>query len=74
MTLLEVWRCSRNYYFQIEIERGKTLHLKTLAKGDLDNQGRREVFFELNGQLRSVFVRDKEAMKVRCPKGSISIY
>jgi pyruvate carboxylase len=49
---------------QIEIERGKMLHLKTLAKGDLDTAGRREVFFELNGQLRSVFVRDNEAMKV----------
>lgn len=47
----------------IEIERGKTLHLKTLAKGDLDSMGRREVFFELNGQLRSVHVRDNEAMK-----------
>ncbi|ELT98600.1 hypothetical protein CAPTEDRAFT_229262 [Capitella teleta] len=47
----------------VEIERGKTLHLKTLAKGDLDAMGRREVFFELNGQLRSVFVKDNEAMK-----------
>ena len=49
---------------QVEIERGKTLHIATLAKGDLKKSGEREVFFELNGQLRSVFVRDNEAMKV----------
>lgn len=47
----------------IEIEKGKTLHLKTLAKSDLRENGQREVFFELNGQLRSVYVKDREAMK-----------
>lgn len=31
---------------------------------DLNVNGEREVFFELNGQLRSVMVRDQEAMKV----------
>jgi len=50
---------------QVEIERGKTLHIVTLAKGDLTKNGEREVFFELNGQIRSVMVKDKEAMKVR---------
>lgn len=49
--------------FEVEIEKGKTLSIKTLAVGDLDKDGKREVFFELNGQLRSVFVRDKEATK-----------
>ena len=34
--------------------------------GDLNKKtGEREVFFELNGQLRSVLVKDKAAMKVR---------
>jgi len=47
----------------VEIERGKTLSIKTLAVGDLNKQGEREVFFELNGQLRSVIVKDNEAMK-----------
>lgn len=32
---------------------------------DLTPNGEREVFFELNGQLRSVMVRDQEAVKVR---------
>lgn len=30
---------------------------------DLTANGEREVFFELNGQLRSVLIRDKEAVK-----------
>ena len=48
------------------IEKGKTLHIKTLAMAeDLTANGEREVFFELNGQLRSVMVRDQEARKVR---------
>lgn len=51
--------------FEVEIEKGKTLHIKTLAMAeDLNVNGEREVFFELNGQLRSVMVRDQEAMKV----------
>ena len=34
-----------------------------LARGKLNNKGEREVFFELNGQMRSIFVRDEEASK-----------
>lgn len=38
--------------------------MKTLAMAeDLTKSGDREVFFELNGQLRSVFIRDKNAAK-----------
>ncbi|XP_024001206.1 pyruvate carboxylase, mitochondrial [Salvelinus sp. IW2-2015] len=48
---------------QVEIERGKTLHIKALAVGDLNKTGQRGVFFELNGQLRSVLVKDNVAMK-----------
>ncbi|CAI9740990.1 pyruvate carboxylase, mitochondrial-like isoform X2 [Octopus vulgaris] len=48
---------------EVEIERGKTLHIKTLAVGDIGDDGRREVFFELNGQLRSVRIIDELAMK-----------
>jgi pyruvate carboxylase len=51
--------------FEVTIEKGKTLGFKTLAMADdLTANGEREVFFELNGQLRSVFIRDKEAVKV----------
>ncbi|XP_031339873.1 pyruvate carboxylase, mitochondrial-like isoform X1 [Photinus pyralis] len=50
--------------FEVSIEKGKTLGIKTLAMAeDLTESGEREVFFELNGTLRSVFVRDKEASK-----------
>ncbi len=39
--------------FEVTIAQGKTLHLKTLAMSeDLTRTGDREVFFELNGQLR----------------------
>lgn len=47
----------------IPIEKGKNLHVKVLAIGDLQTNGEREVFFELNGQLRSLFVRDKNNEK-----------
>uniref|UniRef100_A0A8C3G5W7 Pyruvate carboxylase, mitochondrial n=1 Tax=Cyclopterus lumpus TaxID=8103 RepID=A0A8C3G5W7_CYCLU len=49
--------------FEVELERGKILHIKALALGDLNKAGQREVFFELNGQLRSVLVKDTVAMK-----------
>ncbi|XP_075166781.1 pyruvate carboxylase isoform X2 [Haematobia irritans] len=50
--------------FEVNLEKGKTLSLKTLAMAeDLTPNGEREVFFEMNGQLRSVFIRDKEAVK-----------
>ncbi|XP_051788302.1 pyruvate carboxylase a isoform X2 [Erpetoichthys calabaricus] len=49
--------------FEVELERGKTLHIKALALGDLNKAGQREVFFELNGQLRSVLVKDTVAIK-----------
>ncbi|XP_028915643.1 LOW QUALITY PROTEIN: pyruvate carboxylase, mitochondrial [Ornithorhynchus anatinus] len=48
---------------EVELERGKTLHIKALALGDLNLAGQRQVFFELNGQLRSILVKDTQAMK-----------
>jgi pyruvate carboxylase len=42
----------------IDIERGKTLIVKFLTVGDPHPDGRRTVFFELNGQPRSISVRD----------------
>ncbi len=47
----------------VEIETGKTLIVKLTAVGELDGDGRREVFFELNGQPRSIKVADKAAGK-----------
>ncbi|KAF4519746.1 hypothetical protein B566_EDAN010339 [Ephemera danica] len=52
--------------FEVTIAKGKTLGIKTLAMAeDLTPNGEREVFFEMNGQLRSVFIKDKEAVKVK---------
>uniref|UniRef100_A0A8C7S6H7 pyruvate carboxylase n=1 Tax=Oncorhynchus mykiss TaxID=8022 RepID=A0A8C7S6H7_ONCMY len=60
--------------FEVELERGKTLHIKALALGDLNKAGQREVFFELNGALRSVLVKDTVAMKVQYIHSHYSIY
>lgn len=50
--------------FEVTIEKGKTLGIKCLALAeDLTVSGEKEVFFELNGQLRSVLIRDKEGVK-----------
>ncbi|XP_048585665.1 pyruvate carboxylase, mitochondrial [Nematostella vectensis] len=49
--------------FQVQLEAGKVLHLKVLAVGDLLPNGNREVFCEMNGQLRSVMIHDKGATK-----------
>lgn len=51
-----------NEEFTVEIEKGKTLVLKCLAVGELSTQtGTREVYFELNGEMRKVTVEDKLA-------------
>lgn len=48
--------------FHIELERGKVLILKLLAVGPLSEQtGQREVFFELNGEVRQVTIEDRNA-------------
>ena len=43
----------------VEIEPGKTLIVKFLTVGDAHPDGRRVVFFELNGQPREVLVADR---------------
>ncbi len=48
--------------FTVEIERGKTLVIVLTAVGELDKEGQRNVFFELNGQPRRVMIRDKSAV------------
>ncbi len=45
----------------IDIERGKTLFIKYLATGTVHADGKRSVFFELNGQPRDVLILDKSA-------------
>jgi pyruvate carboxylase len=43
----------------VDIERGKTLVIRFLAVGEADEEGRRTIFFELNGQPREVKVTDR---------------
>ncbi|KAL9112387.1 MAG: hypothetical protein Q9227_003229 [Pyrenula ochraceoflavens] len=48
--------------FHVELEKGKVLILKLLAVGPLSEQtGQREVFYELNGEVRQVTVDDRKA-------------
>ena len=50
--------------FQVEIQPGKVLNIKVLAISNLHPNGQREVFCEMNGQLRTVMVEDKSVTKV----------
>lgn len=43
----------------IEISKGKTLLIRLLSIGPVDDKGHRTVFFKLNGQTRNVEVLDK---------------
>ncbi|KAJ5170488.1 Pyruvate carboxyltransferase [Penicillium coprophilum] len=48
--------------FHVELEQGKVLILKLLAIGPLSEQtGQREVFYEVNGEVRQVSVDDQKA-------------
>ena len=51
-----------NEEFHVELQKGKVLILKLLAVGPLSEQtGQREVFYEMNGEVRQVAVEDKNA-------------
>jgi pyruvate carboxylase len=45
--------------YLVEIEPGKTLFVKLLAVGEPHTDGKRTVFFEINGQPREVVVTDR---------------
>lgn len=48
--------------FNVELEKGKVLILKLLAIGPISEQtGQREVFYEMNGEMRQVTVDDQHA-------------
>lgn len=48
--------------FHVELEKGKVLILKLLAIGPLsEHTGQRDVFYEMNGEVRQVTVDDKKA-------------
>jgi len=59
----------------IDIEPGKTLIIKLNAVGKVQRDGTRAVYFELNGNNRSVVIRDQsvlsdEAVRVKADKGN----
>ncbi|KAJ5225413.1 Pyruvate carboxylase [Penicillium chermesinum] len=61
--------------FHVELEKGKVLILKLLAIGPLSEQtGQREVFYEVNGEVRQVSVDDQKASvdNVARPKADAS--
>ena len=48
--------------FTVELEKGKVLIVKLLAVGPVSEKtGQREVFFEMNGEVRSITVDDQHA-------------
>jgi pyruvate carboxylase len=55
----------------IDLERGKTLIVRYLAASEPHEDGTRTVFFELNGQPRSVRVADRSQVAKRPPPRKI---
>jgi pyruvate carboxylase len=57
-----------------EIDPGKTLELRCVAIGETNDEGEAKVFFELNGQPRTVRIADRKvaATKVAHPKADIA--
>ncbi|GAC1441089.1 MAG: pyruvate carboxylase [Vulcanimicrobiaceae bacterium] len=51
----------------IDIDRGKTLFVRYAALGEPDDMGQRTVYFELNGQPRTVSVVDRRLTGVKAP-------
>uniref|UniRef100_A0A0X3P581 Pyruvate carboxylase n=1 Tax=Schistocephalus solidus TaxID=70667 RepID=A0A0X3P581_SCHSO len=49
--------------FDVELENGKLLTIKVLAVGETGPDGKRQVFFEMNGQPRTIEIQDKKATK-----------
>ncbi|HKR06843.1 MAG TPA: pyruvate carboxylase [Bacteroidia bacterium] len=49
----------------VDIGQGKTLMIRLLYVSDVDESGNRTVFFRLNGQTRSIEVKDKKANVIK---------
>ncbi|MFZ0499616.1 MAG: biotin/lipoyl-containing protein, partial [Steroidobacteraceae bacterium] len=52
----------------VELERGKTLIVRYVAASEAHEDGTRTVFFELNGQPRSMRVSDRSQIAKRPPQ------
>lgn len=62
------WGLAPGQEISIEVERGKNLVLRVLALAEPDEQGERKIFFELNGQPRTVRIKDKSVAPARPPQ------
>lgn len=49
----------------VDIGQGKTIMIRLLYVSDVDESGNRTVFFRLNGQTRSIEVKDKKASVIK---------
>ena len=49
--------------YVIQIDKGKSLILRYLAKSDVNSNGKCSVFFEINGQPRTIDIENKEFSK-----------
>ncbi|MEL7183920.1 MAG: pyruvate carboxylase, partial [Pseudomonadota bacterium] len=49
---------------EAEIDPGKTLEIRMVARGDTNQDGEAKIFFELNGQPRTIRVPDRRAVGV----------
>ena len=52
----------------VEIEEGKTLYIKLVNVGDVDEDGRRAVTFELNGKAREALITDNAVQPESQPR------
>jgi pyruvate carboxylase len=52
----------------VDIERGKSLIVRFITTSEVQQDGMRTVFFELNGQPRSVKVRDRSTAVTQEPR------
>ena len=52
----------------VDIERGKTLIVRFVALSEVRDDGTRQVFFELNGQPRSIVITDRSQVAKRPPQ------
>jgi len=55
----------------VDIERGKTLIVRFVAVSEVRDDGTRQVFFELNGQPRSIIVADRSQVAKRPPQRKV---
>ena len=62
------WGMSPGQEISIDLEKGKSLIVRYLASAEAEEDGSRKVFFELNGQPRTVKVQDRKVAPARAAR------